>query len=135
MKLITRDTDYAIRVLCLIAKYRKDDRVTVEDLIEDLRMPRPFLRKIMQILSQHGVLKSFRGVGGGFLLGRPLEEIRLIDIVRIFQGEFNLNQCLFRKKLCPSRGTCALREKLESIQAYVKRELESVTVASLCKGA
>ena len=66
MKLITRDTDYALRALCFIAKHKKEI-ISVDRLAEESKIPRPFLRKILQKLNRAGILKSYKGQGGGFI--------------------------------------------------------------------
>ena len=64
MKLITRDTDYAIRALCCIAK-RKETIISVDKLVKQLRIPRPFSRKILQTLNKRKILRSYKGTSGG----------------------------------------------------------------------
>ncbi|OGW79951.1 MAG: hypothetical protein A3G33_05085 [Omnitrophica bacterium RIFCSPLOWO2_12_FULL_44_17] len=132
MKLITRDTDYAVRALCYMAK-RRDEVVSVTQLVKSLKIPQPFLRKILQTLNQAGILESQKGVGGGFKLARPSGDIYLFDLIRVFQGDFELNECMFKKKLCPNRTTCSLRERLEVIEKYAVSQLEPVTIAELVK--
>ncbi len=130
MKLITRDTDYAIRALACMAA--KEEEITpVAELVKRLRMPGPFLRKILQILNKNGLLRSYRGKGGGFALARPAEQVFLIDLIKIFQGPFQLNECLFKNMRCPNTRVCILKEKIEAIENYVAAELRSITVASL----
>lgn len=132
MKLITRDTDYAIRALCFIARQKeKEKKVSVPDLVKELKIPRPFLRKILQILNKKGILKSYKGLGGGFLLAGPPDKIFLLDLIGVFQGSLQLNECIFKKKLCPNRAICALRHKILSIEKDVFLELKSITIASL----
>jgi len=132
MKLITRDTDYAVRALIYIARSRK--RVTsVATLVEELKMPKPFLRKILQILHREKILRASRGYGGGFSLALPADKIYLGDLIRIFQGTLKLNECIFRKKLCPHRNTCSLKKEIDDIERYVVSKLESVTIDSLLK--
>jgi len=130
MKLITRDTDYALRAICFIAKNKKTI-VSVKELVGKLEIPRPFLRKILQVLNRKKILKSHKGAGGGFVLLKPAKEIFLIDLIRIFQGPLVLNECLFKKMLCPNIKTCPLRKKLDKIERLVLRELGSITIASL----
>ncbi len=133
MKLITRDTDYAVRALCFIAK-RKKDIVSVTELVKKLRIPRPFLRKILQILNTRGLLESYKGQGGGFKLARSAKKIFLVDLIEIFQGPFKLNECFFKRTICPHRRDCSLKEKIDSIERHVVSELKSITIASLLKG-
>jgi Rrf2 family protein len=132
MKLITRDTDYALRALCSIAK-SKEGVVSVSELVKALKIPRPFLRKILQRLNKEGVLRSHKGLGGGFSLGKPASRIYLFELMNIFQGKFQLNECLFKKTLCPHVRTCPLRSKVKKIEDGVARELSSVTIASLLR--
>ena len=132
MKLITRDTDYAARALCFIAK-SKGKIVTVSTLVERLNTPRPFLRKSLQKLNQQGILKSYKGAGGGFQLAIKPENIYITDLIKIFQGNFRLNECVLKKDICPNKRTCSLRRKLNSIESYIIKELQSVTIASLIR--
>ena len=130
MKLVTRDTDYAVRALCYMAKKGKGVISCVE-LVKELRIPRPFLRKILQELGKRGIIRSHKGVGGGFSLSLPAGEIRLIDLMEIFQGPVEFNKCLFKKTLCPNRATCPLKKKIDNIGKRVEAELESITIGSL----
>lgn len=130
MKLITRDTDYALRALCFIAK--NNDLITpVPELVRKLRIPRPFLRKILQSLDKSGLLKSYKGKGGGFLLILKPDKISVLDVIRIFQGEFSLNECLLNKHLCPDIRICILKKKIDRIEKYVVSELKSFSLAYL----
>ena len=128
--MITRDSDYAVRALCYIAK-NPEKRFSVADLIRHLDIPRPFLRKILQILTIKGILKSYKGKGGGFELGIPAHKVFISSIMTIFQGDFKLVECVLKGKICPEIKSCELRKKLSDIERYVAGELSSITVASL----
>lgn len=130
MKLITRDTDYAVRALIFIAKFKKDI-VSVPELVRKLKIPRPFLRKILQRLNKEKILRSYKGQGGGFSLRRPAEKISLQDLIEIFQGSLKLNECIFKKDVCPDKNICALRQKISSLEKDVILRLKPITVASL----
>lgn len=130
MKLITRDTDYAVRALIYMVQAKKKI-VSTTELIDELKIPKPFLRKILQTLNRKGVLFSYKGQGGGFSLAKPCNKIRLIDLIEIFQGPFVINECVFKKKICPNRSTCPLKSKLDYIESKVVKELEPVTIKSL----
>lgn len=132
MKLLTRDTDYALRALCFIAG-AEEEMFSVKRLNGELRLPQPFLRKILQLLSKQRILKSIRGKNGGFILTKDPQKIFLTDIMRIFQGKLKLNECSLNKLICPNQRTCPLRRKLTKIERYVLKQLSSVTIASLLK--
>ena len=130
MKLITRDTDYAIRALCYIAR-RKKEVVSVQELVESLKIPRPFLRKILQRLNQKGLLKSYKGKGGGFALSRTPRKIFVIELINIFQGSMKINEHIFKKGICPHIKTCTLKRRLDIIEEHVIAELKTITISSL----
>ena len=130
MKLITRDTDYAIRAICFMAEHKKEI-TSVSELVEKLKIPRPFLRKILQALNKKGVLTSFKGKSGGFKLRRKPQDIFITDLIKVFQGPLKLNKCIFKKKLCSSVDRCILRERIGKIEQHVVSELGLITVASL----
>ena len=132
MKLITRNTDYAIRALCCIGE-KKQEVISADQLVKFLEMPRPFLRKILQTLNKEGLLNSSKGKGGGFTLAISLEKISLIDVMKIFQGPIKLNECTFKKKVCPNIKDCPLKKKIDKIEKEVIFKLRAITIESLLK--
>jgi Rrf2 family protein len=134
MRLITRNTDYAIRALCYIARDNGDEKIiSASELVKNLKIPRPFLRKILQTLNKNGVLKSYKGKGGGFSMAVSPENLRLVNLMEIFQGPSKVSECLFKKKICPDIRTCILRKKIGAIERLMTSELKSITLASLLK--
>ena len=132
MKLITRNTDYAVRALSCIAE-QKEEMVSVSQMVKYLEMPRPFLRKILQILNKEGLLNSYKGKGGGFALALPPEKIFLIDVMKTFQGPIRLNECKFKKSDCPNIKNCLLKIKIGEIEKEVIKKLKLITIASIMK--
>ena len=132
MKLITREIDYAVRALIHLAANR-NETVTVPELVDELGITRPFLRKIMQLLARAGVIESYKGNKGGFRLIKKPGDIYLIDLIEIFQGKFSLNECLLNKDICPNKGNCILKDRVDDIEEKVKKELESIDLKSLVK--
>ena len=132
MKLITRNTDYAVRALCCIAE-QKQEVISADRLVKSLDMPRPFLRKILQTLNKKGLLNSSRGKGGGFALALSPGKITLTDVMKIFQGPIRLNECKFKKSYCPYISDCLLKKKIDEIEKEVIAKLKAITIASITK--
>ncbi len=132
MKLITRNTDYAVRALCCIAE-QKQEVISADQLVKSLEMPRPFLRKILQTLNKEGLLNSSKGKGGGFALAVSPGKITLTDVMEIFQGPIKLNECQFRKSDCPYISDCFLKKKIDEIEKEVIVKLKAITIASIIK--
>lgn len=133
MKLVTRNSDYAIRAVLVMASKKKGEVISVNYLIKELKMPRPFLRKILQALNKKGLLISYRGKGGGFVLAKVPAKMKLLDVIEAFQGPLSLNQCFFRKKLCPNIKRCPVKKKIDNIERFARKELASINMADLIR--
>lgn len=130
MKLIHRDTDYAIRAMMYLGR-SPDKRVSTAELERRLSLPRPFIRRILPKLEKSGILKSLKGAGGGFSLRRSPEEITLLELVRVLQGPLDAACCAFQRRECPRTSSCRLRKKLKEIEQMIARKLEAVTIRNL----
>lgn len=133
MKLITRDVDYAVRALCFITQHPQE-KVSVSELVNKLKVPRPFLRKILQILNTKGVLISHKGKGGGFSLAKASNRIFLSRLIEIFHGPLKLHECFLRKNICSDVRSCVLKHKVDIIERNIQRQLGVITIASLVNG-
>lgn len=132
MGLLNRDTDYAVRAILYIAN-SDNNRVSTSELERELKLPRPFMRKLFQILQKKGILKSYKGNKGGFSLLKKDNEIYLINIITIFQGGISMTDCVLKKQACPNISRCPLRNKLLHIEDQIVNNLSNVTIASLQK--
>ena len=132
MKLITRETDYAIRALVYMA--RDTTRlVSAQELVDTIDMPRAFLRRLLQTLNKHDILSSFKGKRGGFSFKVPPSRVHVVRLIEIFQGESTIINCIFKKDICPDTKKCPLRKKIKSIEKKMYDELRTITIASLIK--
>ena len=130
MKLLTRNTDYAIRAICRMAEDR-ESVFSAADLVKELNIPRPFMRKLLQELNKHGLLKSYRGRGGGFKLAIPPEQIYVFKIAEIFQGKLAISEHIFKGEPCPRQRKCNLKAKLDEIEKMVADRFKAITIASI----
>jgi len=130
MNLITRDIDYAIRALCCIAK-RKEGVHSVAEIVKCLKIPRPFLRKILQVLNKENIVYSYKGKGGGFKLAVKPDKITLLDIITSFQGPIKLNDHTFKRKVCPHMKGCSLKKKLDHVERIMVSELKKITIEAI----
>ena len=137
IRLINRNTDYAVRAVCYMAAREEKDKAhitSVTELVTKLQVPRAFIRKILQVLNNEKVLLSRRGFGGGFKLARSPEKIYLTEIIEIFQGPFKLTECIFKKRACPNRKTCFLKKKLDAIEEFAAGQLKPITIQEVADG-
>ncbi len=95
--------------------------------------PPKFLAKILQSFAKAGIVRSFRGAGGGFILGRPAAQITLRDVVEAIEGPIVPNRCLIRDGACDRDGYCQVHQVWHRVQKSILDILESVTIEGLAK--
>jgi Rrf2 family protein len=130
MKLLTKQTDYAIRAVLHLAR-RHDAFVASRTIATSEDIPLQFLRRILRALTEVGLVESKEGVTGGARLKADPGKIKIADLIRLFQGDIQLAECMFRKQLCSNRGTCVLRRRIKEIENVVTREFEGLTIGDL----
>lgn len=93
--MLSQKTRYALKALVFLAESEKQGKgpVLIADLARRGKMPQKFLEAILLELKNQGILNSKKGKGGGYLLGRTPEEIKVGDVVRLFDGPLALVPC------------------------------------------
>jgi Rrf2 family protein len=128
---ITRQTEYAIRGLQELARRNSDSPVQLKSIAQSCNVSEAFLAKIFQMLSQQNIVKSHRGVKGGFSLGRTPEEITLRDIVEVCEGGIALNHCLRRVNRCEDADDCAVAQVWSEAQRALTSALDRTRLADV----
>ncbi len=132
MRFITKNTDYAIRALMSLGSRPGTVRSAREISLEQ-GIPYQFLRRILNTLITAKLVTAREGVKGGCALALPSSRIKVIDVIRLFQGEVRLSECLFRSRPCTNRSSCVLRREIVRIEGIVAREFQGLTVGKLIK--
>jgi len=128
MRLLT-STDFALRVLMRLAT-TPDAHVTTDALARELVISRNHLHKIVQYLTEAGLVRTIRGARGGVMLARPAREIRVGQVIRDHEQDQALVEC-FRSDggACTLIPICRLRGMLDSAKNIFYRHLDQYTLA------
>jgi Rrf2 family protein len=130
MDLLKKNTNYAIKALVTLGS-QENQYVSARSISETQKIPYSFLRKILQALIKNGIVESKEGGSGGFRLKLPPEQVGIIKLIEIFQGDINLAECMFRNKMCFNRPHCVLRENILEIQDLAIRKFSKLTIGKL----
>lgn len=129
--MITREADYALRMVLYLASVR-EKRVSVAELSEELDISYYFLRNIALRLVKTNVLSSHRGQQGGMELAREPSLISLLDVVRaVSEGSCRLNACLGGDSSCSRLPQCSIHNQLALLQKVLDRQLGVITFDQL----
>lgn len=129
--LIKSDTDYAMRILVHLALSGGDEPIPAGVLVEKQGVPVDFAYKILQKLCKAKILKSYKGVSGGFVLAKDPEQISLLDVIDAIQGRIIIRPCLLGDSNCASAKPCPVSLKLQQLQEILDSEMQGITLAKI----
>jgi Rrf2 family protein len=132
MKVLTKNTDYAIRALLSLAA-SKGGFLSARAISLEQEIPYQFLRRLLQEMIRHGLVSSKEGISGGFKLAKDPDTIRVSDLIGIFQGPVKVSDCMFRKQICANRARCVLRHEIMRIEQVVQQEFDNITIGKLLR--
>ncbi len=100
-------------------------------------IPSRFLLKIMRSLAQAGIIKSFRGVAGGYALAKSPAQISLYDVIAAMEGPVVIQRCLNDPDSCTrqSEAVCSVHEALGTVQVALVDKLRSIDFAELARSS
>ncbi|MBT0895260.1 Rrf2 family transcriptional regulator [Geobacter hydrogenophilus] len=105
---LTRKGEYAIRGIIHLAQLPPGKVALISEIAEATGVPQTFLAKILQNFAKIGIVQSFRGAGGGFMLGRSASKITLREVVEAVEGPIVPNRCLIGSGTCERDSTCGV---------------------------
>ena len=126
--------DYACRALLSLALHQGQPGPTsVRDIAERTAIPQPYLEQILLALKGAGLVRSKRGVGGGYVLARDPSQILLSQIVSavdgpIVAGDFGAPHT---NGACDHEGQCVLLAMWAAAGAHMRAYLDSFTLADI----
>lgn len=128
---LTRKGDYAIRGIIYLASQPPNKISLLSEIASEVDVPQTFLAKIFQQFSKTGIVKSFRGTGGGFLLAGPPESITLLQVVEAVEGPILPNRCVLKKGECERDVSCTVHPVWHQVQQQVRDILANITLKDL----
>lgn len=131
MRPISKKGDYAIRGMVYLAGQPPDRIVLVGEIARAMDVPPQFLAKILQQFGKLGLVRSFRGIGGGFQLARLPGEITLLEIVEAVEGPIMPNRCVISGGACNREKGCTVHPVWKKVQKSVVDTLSGVTLKDL----
>lgn len=129
---------YGVHALAYMAKKPAGAVTTVPEVFQWLSSIWPstsqtYLSTVIQRLARGGILRSHRGVAGGYSLARPAHQLTLRNVVELLEG-VDVDRCaLSLESECPGGGHCSIQRKLRRMESEYLKLLDSVSIESLAK--
>ena len=129
--LLTRESDYALRVL---RSLKDGEQKSVGDISQEQMIPQQFAYRIIKNLSHAGLVQITRGAGGGCRLSADLAKTSLYDLMTAVEDHCDINACMDSNYHCPWReknGGCSIHEQLSELQMRLNDQLRAQSLMTL----
>ena len=129
---ITLESDYALRILSALATH--EERVDAKTLSVETSVTIQFTLKILHKLVGCDLVKSYKGVKGGYALNRPADEITLKQVIEYIDGPIAIVRCLESAESCSlnqEKTACIYHHIFDTISLDVARKLAGITIADV----
>jgi Rrf2 family protein len=131
---VSAKADYALRATIELA-VAADGPVKGERIAQAQEIPLRFLENILGELRQAGIVRSQRGVEGGYWLARPADEISLAEVVRAVEGPIANVRGIGPQEVRYGGAAAPLQQVWIAVRASLRSVLEEVTVADVARDA
>ena len=130
---VSAKADYALRAVIELAA-SADGPVKGEKIAQAQEIPLKFLENILGDLRHAGIVRSQRGVEGGYWLARPAEELTVAEVVRAVEGPIANVRGMGPEQVEYAGSAARLRDVWIAVRANLRAVLEHVTIADVARG-
>lgn len=127
--MLSATSQYALRALLVLATEPAERLVLGKDMARLAQIPSNYLSKIMLTLAGAGIVEAARGSNGGYRLRRPADQVRLIEVVSLFDRQITPTSCFLGvRSECSDCDPCTAHMAWKSVKAELSRFLEGTTL-------
>jgi Rrf2 family protein len=129
---INKKVEYALMALKYIAENNSDRLISAREICDEFKVPFDTTAKVMQVMNNHGILKSVKGIKGGYTLSKSLNDITYMDLVRYIEGKSEMGRlCVTSKGQCELFSKCNIVTPVEQLNKKLNAYLETLSLSEL----
>ena len=126
--IFSKKCEYGLQAVLFLATRDNEQVVPSEEIAQKLSIPKEFVSKILQSLTESGIVDSKKGKSGGFFLAKKPSRIHLIDIVAAIDGLEMFNKCVLGFPHCSPDQPCPLHDKWGELRTKAYDMLTTETI-------
>ncbi|MEM0969626.1 MAG: Rrf2 family transcriptional regulator [Verrucomicrobiota bacterium] len=126
---LSKKAEYALRALVVLAGRPSSQSIQIQELATIGSIPVKFLEQILLVLKRSSLLVSKRGVGGGYQLNRPANQIFLAEVIEIMDGPLLQSCCEPPDSSAP--GFRGLHQSMQELNSLIITTLRSQSIADI----
>jgi Rrf2 family protein len=130
--MFSKACEYALRACIMIAqKSSEGHKLSIKQIVGEIQGPEHFVAKILQQLSRGGIVRSAKGPSGGFFVDDEQRQIKVIEIVKLIDGDELFKGCGLGLPNCSDEKPCPLHEKFGKIRKDITDMLQTSTLETM----
>lgn len=129
---INKKVEYALMALKFMADKTDTTLTSAREICDEMGTPFDTTAKVMQLMNNQDILKSVKGIKGGYSLNKPLSEITYMELVRLIEGKPKIGRaCVSAKGTCELIDKCNIATPVDQLNRKLNTFLEKMTLADL----
>lgn len=131
MNRLNRKIEYALMALKHMSTKRPGQLTSAKEVVEVTGGPFDATARVMQLMAQHGLLKSEHGAHGGYAIIKDLAKISFLELMELVLGSFEVVKCVHNPAACDLRDSCNVHSPMNLLNEKLLSFYQSVSIADL----
>lgn len=129
--LFSKKCELGLQAVLFLSAQEESKVFNAKEVSDQLKVPKEFVSKVMQILTDSGIIGSKKGKNGGFYLAKDPKKIKLIDIVESIDGLDIFYNCVLGFPGCSIKEPCPVHDEWGKLRDQAYKMLSKETLEQL----
>lgn len=129
--IFSKKCELALQAVLFLSIKERERIFTAAEVSAELKVPKEFVSKMLQILTDSGIVGSRKGKNGGFFLNKHPRDIHLIDIVEAIDGRSVFENCVLGFPGCSNENPCPVHNTWGKLRDQALKMLTAETLEDL----
>jgi Rrf2 family protein len=129
--IFSKKCEIGLQAVLYLSTEKRGHLFNAGEVAAQVKQPKEFVSKMLQLLTPSGIVGSKKGKNGGFFLARQPEDIRLIEIVEAIDGLEVFNSCVLGFPGCSKEQPCPVHDKWGKLRDEAYKMLSEETLEQL----
>ena len=130
MKISTKGR-YGLRILMDLALHQTEKPRLIRDIAKSQQISEKYISRLVIALRKAGMIRSVRGVNGGFHIAKKPEDITLLDVIEVMEGPLSIVDCVSAPRVCAHSENCAPREVWCKLNDDIRSLMRETTLSDI----
>lgn len=131
MNKVQRKIEYSLMALKMMSLKRPGELTSAKDVADSVAAPFDVMARVLQLLSQKGILRAEHGAQGGYQITRDLSKVTMHDLITLLQGPVQIAKCLQKDEECDIQSHCNIMSPIQNLNVRLNDFYRAITVQEI----